>query len=179
MLSIARAERDTPAIRKYAYRFIEHRFDNGYYRIYKSAFPASEWTKEFERLLKHYATKSRGFNEYFSENSAANLLAEEKLSERLLSMLEEKPSPQAVEHYLKHFANTFPERTLALFKKAVDIYSAKNVGGHHYDDIAKWLGIIRKLPGGGPVFTAMLADYRETYRRRPSMMRILASAFGE
>ena len=61
----------------------------------------------------------------------------------------------------------------------MDDYAAKNTGDRHYADIAKWLSVIRALPNGYPVFTAMLADYRETYKRRSAMMRILASAFGE
>ena len=179
LLAIAKAEGDTPKIRDYAWRFIDNGFNGKYYRIYKSTFSASEWTTELERVLNHYAAKKRPHYLGSGDRSdSADMLAEEKLAERLLVMLEKKPHPSSVEHYHKHFAVHFPERTLALFKKAVDKYAAKNVGNHYYDDIAAWLKIIRQLPGGATVFNAMLADYRVTYKRRSAMMRILAGKFG-
>ena len=36
-----------------------------------------------------------------------------------------------------------------------------------------------KLHGGASAFNAMLADYRETYKRRSAMMRTLAEKFGK
>ena len=178
-LAIARAECDTPKICEYAWRFIEKGFDCEYYRIYKSAFPESKWPAERERLLRHYAQKRNGYRNLPGENDSANVLVEENLAERLLCLLEKNPSPQSVQHYHKHVAALFPERTLALFKKAVDTYAAAYTGDRYYEDIAKWLETIRKLPGGAAVCDAMLADYRLTYKRRPAMMRILAEKFGK
>lgn len=180
LLAIAKAEGDTPKIRDYAWRFIENGFNGDYYRIYKSTFSASEWTTELERILNHYAAKKRPhYLGAGNRSDSADVLAEENLAERLLSMLEKKPHPSSVQCYHMHFAALFPERTLALFKKAVDKYAAENVGGHYYDDIAAWLEVIRQLPGGVSVFNAMLADYRVTYKRRSAMMRTLSGKFGK
>ena len=174
LLTIARKERDTPKIREYAWRFIEGRFDGAYYRIYKSAFGTDEWPAEFERLVKHYNTKPRHFFTSLDRLETAELLAEEKLAERLLALIEKNSSPMFIERYHERFAASFPERTLTLFKAAVDAYAEKNVAPRAYEDVAKWLGMIRKIPGGTPVCDAMLAHYREAYKRRRAMMRILA-----
>ena len=180
LLAIATAEHDTPKIREYVWRFIEDRFDQKHYQIYKSTFSATEWTTERERILNHYVQKEGRYHgdSHFSSSNTADVLAEENLAERLLSMMEKKPSPSSVEYYYKHFAKLFPERTLALFRTAVDSYVAANVGGGHYYGIAEWLGMIRKLPGGTAVCNAMLADYRLTYKRRTSMIKILDEKFG-
>ena len=176
LLTIARAETDIPKIREIAWGFIEQHFDREYYRIYKAAFGASDWPAEFERLVEHYTPK-HGYHAVSGKCNVADVLAEEKLSGRLLELLEKTPSPEAVEHYHKHFAKEFPGQTLALFKKSVDAYAAQATGNSRYEEIAKWLGMIRKIPGGEAVCDAMLANYRETYKRRPAMMRILPKKF--
>ena len=178
LLAIAKAERDTPKIREYAWRFIENRFDGKYYKIYKSAFTASEWEAERERILAHYAPKKNRYYGYSDGNNVADVLVEEKLSERLLTLMEKQQSPEALQQYHTHFAALFPDRTLALFRKLVDKHAAANTGNRYYDDVAKWLMTIREIPGGAAVCAAMLADYRETYKRRPAMMRILTAKFG-
>ena len=177
LLEIARRENDVPSIREYAWRFIEDGFHLEYYRIYKSAFTVSEWTAELERIVDHYSASRGRFSGNVIKNDVANVLAEEKLEERLLVTLEKNPNPYSVEEFYKHCIEGFPERTLALFRRAVDQYTANNVGTEHYGTIAKWLRVIRRLPGGVAVCEEMLADYRITYKRRTAMMRTLREMF--
>ena len=176
LLSIAQVEEDIPTIREISWLFIERRFNRDDYRIYKATFGAFDWTAEFERLVEHY-TPRHGHYAVPGKCNVADVLVEEKCSERLLEWLEKRPSPESIERYHTHFASEFPGRTLALFKKSVDKYAAQATGNSRYEEVAKWLGMIREIPGGEAVCDAMLANYRETYKRRSAMMRIFSEKF--
>jgi hypothetical protein len=168
LLQIAQAEKDIPAIRDISHSFIKDNFQEKYYRIYKSAFASGEWPVKFEELFRHYET---GRN--FWENSAADLLVFEKMTERLLEYIGKKLSLENMEKYHTHFAAAFPEKTLSLFRKAVDHYAEKNTGRPCYERIVSMFKKMKKIPGGAAVTADMKAQYIIKYKNRPAMMEIL------
>ncbi|MDR0589863.1 MAG: SWIM zinc finger family protein [Spirochaetaceae bacterium] len=168
LLQIARSEKDIPAIRGISYSFIKDNFNEQYYGIYKSAFSADEWAEEFENLFRHYDSKKS-----FWADPAADLLAAEGLAERLMEHIGKKLSLEKMEGYYAFFAAAFPEKTLALFRKALDQYAANNTGRSHYEHIVNVFKKMKKIPGGDALTADMKAQYRIKYKNRRAMMEIL------
>ncbi|MDR1933352.1 MAG: hypothetical protein LBQ57_11105 [Spirochaetales bacterium] len=168
LLQIAQKEKDTPVIRSIAYSFIEDHFEDSYYRIYKSAFSAAEWAEESEKLFRHYRCKTN-----FYENPAADLLAAEGSAEKLIDYIAECLSPDNMEKYHKFFAPAFPERTLDMFRKAIDRYAEKNTGRSCYERIRELFRQMEKIRGGAAVTADMKNNYRIKYKNRPAMMGTL------
>jgi hypothetical protein len=168
ILQIAQQEKDTPTIRDTSYSFIKDSFSGNYYRIYKSTFTAGEWAEEFENLLRRY-----GNNAGFYQNPAADLLAAEGMPDRLIEYIEKNLSLEGVEKYYPVFASVFPERTLALFRKAIDRFAENYTGRTHYERIAGLFRKMAKIKGGDAVVDGMKAQYKIQYKNRPAMMEIL------
>jgi hypothetical protein len=172
LLEIAQKETDIPNTRKIAYRFIEDRFLEKYYRIYKSSFSAAEWPEAAKSLVKHYRDKGN----YFS-NSAADLMAAEEDAEALLVYLEKYPSVSDLAAYYPVVAGKFPQRVLALFRMTIDAYAEQHTGRRSYGDTIRWLKTMTKIKGGGAVVADMVSQYRILYKNRRLMREMLDGAF--
>jgi hypothetical protein len=144
-------------------------FYKQYYGIYKSAFSAGKWTEEFEKLLRHYEEKKS----FWSADPAADLLAAEGQAERLLERIGKTLSLEKLEKYYTFFAAAFPEKTLALFQKALDQYAEDNTGRDHYEHIVDVFRKMKKIPGGPALAADMKARYLVTYKNRRAMVEIL------
>jgi hypothetical protein len=168
LLQIARGEKDIPAIRSISYSFIKDAFNEQYYGIYKSAFSADEWAEEFEKLFRHYEAKKNSWYD-----SAADLLAAEGKAERLIEHTGKHLSLEKMENYYRFFAGAFPEKTLALFRDALDHYAAENTGRSHYEHIVQVFRTMKKIPGGDAVTADMKARYLIQYKNRRAMVEIL------
>jgi hypothetical protein len=168
LLQIARKENDIPAIRSISYSFIKDDFEKQYYLIYKSAFNADEWVEEFEKLLRHYESRKSSW-----DDPAADLLAEEGMAERLMEHIGKYLSLEKMEKYHTFFADIFPEKTLALFRSALDRYAAENTGRTHYEHILEVFRKMKKIPGGDAVAADMKARYLVMYKNRRAMIEIL------
>jgi hypothetical protein len=173
-LDIAQKENDIPTIRKIAFEFIENNFVETYFDIYKTAFSKNEWKDEVERLYQHYDKKGRNFGLYNPYNSnITELLAAENLTERLIHFIETHLSVQIIEKYYTHFVEKHPEKTLKMFRKAVDSYAETNVGEKYYVDVSRILKLMRTLPNGSKIVSEMIDNYYIVYKRRSRMMEIL------
>ncbi|MDR0641070.1 MAG: hypothetical protein LBG07_01255 [Treponema sp.] len=168
LLQIAQEEKDISAIRGISYSFIKDNFNEKYYRINKSAFNDGEWAEEFENLFRHYESKKGMW-----DNPAMELLVAGKKADRLIEHIEKKLSLENMEKYYTFFAGTFPEKTLDLFRKALDRYAAIYTGRGYYEHIKETFRKIKKIPGGDAVVADMKAQYRIKYKNRRAMMEIL------
>jgi hypothetical protein len=172
LLAIAQKENDTPAIRKLALEFLENRFDEKYFSIYKSAFPHEGWITAFENLYARYNKPKNQWDKGFKFN-ISELLKAENQTERLLEYLEIHGSIDNLKHYHALFAAQFPEKTLALFKKLLNLYVDKNMGRDHYEYARDILETMRKINGGQDIVKQMIENYRTLYKNRRAMMEIL------
>jgi len=167
LLKIAQCEKDSPTVRSLSFEFIEPSFNEKDYKIYKSTFSAEEWTTEFEKLYQHYDK-----NRYLRHN-IPKLLAAEDLMEKLLGYCETNLSIEIMEGYYNYISKKYPQKTLELFKRAIDSYAEKNVGDKHYDAVCRWLKTMRKINGGEHVVRQMIDNYLIIYKRRPNMVKLL------
>jgi hypothetical protein len=179
LLEIAQKENDIYTIRRIAFSFINRNFDKKYFDIYKSAFTPEEWTAALENLLLHYEKNSRDFN-YHSlkttnfSSAAADVLVAENAVERLLLYIEKNLSVERMEKYYFKLADLYPEKTLELFRKAIDEYAEKNIGRGHYEHIAKLLGQMLTIKNGKHTVAVMVSSYRTKYKNRRVLIEILS-----
>ena len=173
LLTIARKENDKINIRKIAFEFLEKRFDNEHFEIYKSTFRPEEWIQAFEELCNFY--DKRGQSWYYSHYNAniTELLCTENLPERLMDYIETHLSVKILENYYRFFSEQYPARTLTLFRKSIDEYAEKNIGREHYEYIVKLLQMMQKIHGGDAEVAEMTSQFRAKYKNRRAMREIL------
>ncbi|MDR3246678.1 MAG: SWIM zinc finger domain-containing protein [Prevotellaceae bacterium] len=173
-LDIAQKEKDIPAIRKIAFKFIANNFDKKYFGIYKTTFSEDEWREEFEKLYKHYDKKENlGYLVSYNSNNIPDLLVAENLTERLIDYIESHLSVQIMKKYYTHFAGKYPGKTLEVFRKTLDSYAKANTGDEHYSYVSEVLKLMKTLPNGDKIVSEMIDNYRIVYKRRKNMIAIL------
>jgi hypothetical protein len=101
-------------------------------------------------------------------------LAAEGKTERLLEHIGKHLSLEKIEEYYTFFAAAFPEKTLDLFRRALDHYAAKNTGRGCYEHIVEVFGKMKKIPGGGDVTAELKAQFLATYKNRRAMIEVLS-----
>lgn len=168
LLEIAQKENDTKRIREISRRFINDNFYSKYYNIYKSTFPTEAWDAEVENLIKHY---QKGKNWILS--SVADILVEEKQIERLLLYLSKDIRIGFLEQYCRYISPEFPEKTLALFKQAIDKYM-QNTGREIYENAVKHFESMLNIKGGIDIVKQMIDGYEIQYKNRKAMIEIFA-----
>ena len=168
-LQIAQKENDIPEIRRLSFLFIESGFNTKYYAIYKSTFTQKEWPEKLEKLIQLYEKRpaTNGFS-----TSIADILETENQEERLMKYVENHLSVDHLEKYYTVFSSSFPEKTLALFRQAIDQY-AKQTGREYYEHIASLFGKMIKIKGGNEMVREMVNQYRVLYKNRRAMMQIM------
>ena len=167
LLNIAQKEKDIPVIRELAYGFIKTGFNDEYYKIYKAAFAPDEWAGEREKIISHYSKKN-----YFS-SSAADLLAAESDTGRLIKYIEKYPAVETLEKYFSIISYDYPEKTLDLFVKAISSYAEDNTGRSHYEYILSLLKKISKIKGGKKAALDLVAEFKLKYKNRRAMMEVM------
>lgn len=172
LLTVSQKENDVPTIRKISFRFIEQRFEEKSFIIYKKTFSEEEWSAIFEKLYTSYIKPSNNWDRGFKSN-VAELLKAENQNERLLKYIENYGSIRNLEQYYTIFFTTFPDRTLSLFQNTLNKYLEKNVGRDHYEYANTILIKMRKIEGGSKVVSQLIHNYRVVYKNRRAMMEIL------
>jgi hypothetical protein len=165
LLTIAQKEDKPSDIRKAAKVLIYDSFDSIVYNAYKTTFEDDEWTIEMEKLIKHYC-KSFGFS-----YNAANLLVKENLTERLLKYMEQGDSPNVLQKYYKHTASSFPERTIALFRKTIDS-RLRSTGRDVYEHVIDLFKDMLKIKGKKKEVLEMITHYKTVYKNRRAMVEM-------
>jgi len=168
-LQVAQKEKDTPEIRHISFQFIETGFKTEYYKIYQSTFAKEEWAEQVEKLIKQYGKRQ---NSNWFNASIADVLQAEKQDERLMNYIEKHLSVDILEEYHTAFSSSFPEKTLAMFRKAIDQH-AQNTGREIYERIVQLFAKMVKIKGGNELVREMISQYRTIYKNRRAMMEII------
>jgi CO dehydrogenase/acetyl-CoA synthase beta subunit len=100
------------------------------------------------------------------------LLLFEKQAERLMKYIEKYLHVNKSEQYYTAFADDFPEKTLALFRRSIDHY-AQTTGRGIYEHIVSLFKKMVKIKGGSEVVREMITQYRILYKNRKAMMEII------
>ncbi|MDR3196804.1 MAG: hypothetical protein LBU34_02945, partial [Planctomycetaceae bacterium] len=181
LFKIAQQEKDIPMIRELSFGFIERQFEIKYFKVYKSTFTNKEWQTALQQLINHYENSLGGYhvtiNMYkaytFYNKSIFELLVAEGANERLMEFVEKYLSVELIEQYYENFVAKFPQKTLLLFRKALDDYAEKNTGHDAYNYLAQLLKKMQKIEGGKEIVKDMLKQYEILYKNRTSMRNMI------
>ncbi|MDR3334339.1 MAG: hypothetical protein LBT13_05575 [Treponema sp.] len=168
LLEIAQKEQDVPTIRKLSFGFIECDFKENYFSIYKSTFSAEEWADALEDLVRHYEKHTDRF-----DAPIPKLFAAEHAAERLLTYIETHLDLEMLTQYHTVFAGLFPEKTLTLFRQALDRYVAVNTGRTYYERIVACLEKMLTIKDGTALVITMVNAYKFQYKNRSAMIETL------
>ena len=169
LLQAAQKENDMLTMRSISLQFIDSVFKEEYYQIYKSTFTEKEWAGKVEKLIKHYEKNLK--TNCFSV-SVANILIAEKQEERLMNYIGKHLSMDIIEKYYTYFSTSFPEQTLALFRKVIDRL-AQNTGRNVYEQIATAFEKMKNVEGGDKLVKEMIIQYKSLYKNRKAMIETL------
>lgn len=71
------------------------------------------------------------------------------------------------------FVENYPDKTLKLFRKAINDYTDKNTGRDTYEYVNRLLRLMCKIGGGDKIVAEMVGSYRVVYKNRRAMMEVL------
>jgi hypothetical protein len=87
--------------------------------------------------------------------------------------MEKHLSAETMEEYHAVFSKQFPDKTLELYRKAINEYAKNHLGREHYEYINKQLKKMKQIDNGDSIVAQMTANYRQIYKNRPAMMDVL------
>ncbi|MCL1937527.1 MAG: hypothetical protein FWF52_03910 [Candidatus Azobacteroides sp.] len=165
LLGKAQEEKDTFSARKMSFEFIKDHFHKSYYAIYKFTFTPSEWPEELEKLLQRYGRDSETFNP-----SVADVLIVENAAEQLAYYIERHLSVERIEKYYLFFVGLFPDKTLELFRTAIDAYIENNAGPDAFAYVISLLKKMLEIENGKECVAEITREYIVRYRNRRDLV---------
>ncbi|MCF7804016.1 MAG: SWIM zinc finger family protein [Candidatus Marinimicrobia bacterium] len=169
LFRIAKAEEDTENIRQYArFFFLHRRQDISWYKELRSTYTDQEWRPILADLIEEIRSKS-----YFPARALAEVYAYEHHWDDLLQLLSENPDLSLLKEYGTYLREDFPEDLLAIYGETLRAFAAEYTGRKYYREIVRTLNNIRDISGGADFVRNLVAEFRETYNRRPAMQEEL------
>ena len=172
LLDKAQEENDLLSAQKLSYEFIKDQFHENDYAIYKSTFAPEEWPDELEKLLQRYGRDHKTFSP-----SAADALAAENAAEQLMRYIEQHLSVERIQKYYPFFAGSFPDKTLELFRLAIDPYMDNNAGADSCSYAIDLLKKMEEIEGGKEYAAEIAREYIVRYKNRKTLVEGLQDAF--
>jgi hypothetical protein len=170
LLKVAQTQRDHGNIIKYArLLFIrDFRHEQDYYELMKQNVPMDKWTTFVEEIIKDIATKTVGY----AASQIANIYIREAWWDRLLTMVKNSPSLNALERYEPHLKKDHADELAILYADSVLKYVKENTGRQHYKTAARYLRRIKKL-GSPQKASEIAATLRAEYPQRRALQEEL------
>jgi len=137
-----------------------------YYEELKKYTPESEWPATLERLLSRMDSGFFGFNDL-----KADMLIEHKMWDRLFALCE-KSGAEKLEKYEKYLKPLYAKEIFDAYQKYVE-KQALVTDQNAYENVARVLKKMKEFEGGQVVVSKLLLKYREVYKRRKNMMKVL------
>ncbi len=179
LLEISEKEKNTEDVRKYAeHLYFDNRFELEYYRKIKQTYPKDEWSNKCEKIIN----KIKGPEEkgaFYKATALADVFVEEKYFDRLLTLMElNQKDIHFVDNYSAYLKKRYPTKMLAFYENGVKEI-ALNTGRNFYNEMAKYLLIMKKIEGGNEKVKILIKHFREQYKTRRAMKEIFDKKFPE
>ena len=140
--------------------------DRKYYEELKKNTPEKDWAATLERLLSKIDSGFFGFNDL-----KADMLIEHKMWDRLFALCE-KSGAEKLEEYEKYLKPLYAKELFDAYQKYVE-KQALITDQNAYDNVGRVLKKMKGFEGGEVVVSSLLLKYREVYKRRKNMMKVL------
>lgn len=179
LLEISEKEKNIEDIRKYAeHLYFTYNFNSEYYGKIKLTYSKDEWSNKCENIVdKIKGPQQKGG--YYKATALANIFVEEKYFERLLKLMEiNQKDIHFVDNYATHLKKLYPTKVLTFYGNEVKKI-AVNTGRNIYNEMAKYLLIMKKIDGGNEKVKFLIKGFREQYKNRRAMKEIFDNNFPE
>jgi len=137
-----------------------------YYDELKKYTPKKDWPATLERLLSKMDKGFFGFNDL-----KADMLIEHKMWDRLFTLCE-KSGAEKLEQYEKYLKPLYAGEIFDAYQKYVE-KQALITDQIAYDNVGRVLKKMKGFEGGKEVVSKLLLKYKEVYKRRKNMMKVL------
>lgn len=134
-----------------------------YFREYKALFKEEAWSRQWEKLLEHYAGKYRMIVSWLNNESRYDLIMDSAEPDHL----------EIVDEFENKLFELYPERCLKVLENYADL-RADNAGKRSdYRSLAGFLKSLSSRQGGGNLASELAEKYRKKYPNRPAMLEEL------
>ncbi len=137
-----------------------------YYDELKKYTPEKDWPATLERLLGKMDSGYFGFNEL-----KADMLIEHKMWDRLFALCK-KSGAEKLEQYEKYLKPLYAKEIFEAYQKYVE-KQALITDQNAYDNVARVLKKMKEYERGNMIVMMLVGKYREVYKRRKNMMKVL------
>jgi hypothetical protein len=137
-----------------------------YYGELKKYTPEKDWLATLERLLSKMDNGFFGFNDL-----KADMLIEHKMWERLFALCV-KSGAEKLEEYQKYLKPLYAKEIFDAYQNYVE-KQALITDQNAYNNVGRVLNKMKGFEGGKEVVSKLLLKYREVYKRRKNMMKVL------
>jgi uncharacterized Zn finger protein len=177
LLSIYEDTKNIAEIRKMSEKlFFESNFQLKYYKKLKSTYEKSEWLEICEGIINNIKGE-KAIGSYHHAYTLADIFVEENYRERLLKLLQKNPEEiNFINKYAKHLKKYFPDELLLLYERSIKKL-AENTGRKYYDEVAGYLKSMQQITGGDEKVKSLVNYFRQIYKNRRAMMRVLDFEF--
>jgi hypothetical protein len=177
LLQIAELEKDVMQIRKLSEMlFFDIHYNFDYYRKLKKNWEKNKWPEKCEEIISKIK-KSNARGSYGDATLLANVFVEEGYWDRLLLLLQiNSIQLRFIDSFSNHLITLYPNEIIQLYEKAIISY-AEGTGRGVYNDVARYLKKLGKIPGGIVVVNKLISQFREKYRMRKAMLEVLNKHF--
>lgn len=130
------------------------------YKELKKQYTAEEWLVKREEVFKNLQT----------HDSVVKLYKEEKLYDRLLTYVLNRPGLYGVQEYENVLKKEYPEQILDKYQQEVNAMARHTSDRKCYSYLVSLLRRMKKIKGGTKVVEKIAGDWKVKYKNRPAMM---------
>lgn len=130
------------------------------YKELKGQYTAEEWLVKREEIFKKLPTYAH----------VERLYKEEKLYDRLLAYVLNRPGLYALQEYENVLKKEYPEQVLNKYQDEVNKMAIHTSDRKHYSSMVSLLRRMQKMKGGSKVVGQIVEEWKVKYKNRPAMM---------
>lgn len=163
LLTIAEKGKDIPEILRLATLLFLGKFNSKqFYPVIKKYTPSGEWNQTVEFLIKEL-NKKHG-DEYLTW-----IYIQEGLFDRLLSFVQENPSPMNIEHFEQYLKPLYPEEIKNLYENAIRKHAIQAKNRRDYAECCRLLRRMKKL-GDKKQVDVLVRELSVANKSRPAFL---------
>lgn len=131
-----------------------------FFKELKQQYPTKEWLVQREKIFQRLS----------KDRHLAILYHEEKLYDRLLSIVVETQGIFLLGEYEKDLISIFPKQVLQKYERELKEMASKTGNRKQYRELVSLLRKMKKIKGGNQVVENICMEWKIQYKNRPAMM---------
>ncbi len=168
LLRIAEQESNAADVRTLTAALFYRTYQLEYYRKYKQTYPPAAWPAEYDKLVKKLLTDDRSL--WQGGGNLVTLFIEEQDWAKLFDYVRKRASLELLMQVAPYLKADYEAPLLKLLQEWVFTYAERNVNKPSYEFVTEVLNYMGTLEGGKSIVAGLVADFRELFSKRRTMM---------